>query len=80
MMEVVFCTMLKAMVPLRPMFGTPSCASSPFPTYRTQTKTTAETTQSSIIPTFLRPANLQIQWKTLSFSLNILAGLVRVTV
>lgn len=46
----------------------------PFPTYKTQTKTAAEMTQRNSIPTFFRPANFQIQWNNLSFSLSILEG------
>jgi len=38
-------------------------------------KTTAETRHRNSMPTFLRPANLQIQWTNLSFSFIILACL-----
>lgn len=49
----------------------------PFPTYKTQMKTAAEMRQRKSIPTFLRPANLQIQRNNLSFSfsLSIFEGL-----
>lgn len=55
----------------------------PLATYKTQTKTAAEITQRSIIPTFFRPANLQIVWRNFSLSLelepNILDGFRLVT-